>query len=130
MTDSSVVTFCIPPAHEHPLRLGMAGTLLVVLRAEQGVGKTIAAPLVAKATGCERIYADEPDRRAVDLDLYEGRRVLVCSNDDYQPSDDAAPVLRISIEGDRPRDTLRSLLTAFGQSVEALSVMNTPSLSA
>lgn len=106
------------------------GPLLVVLRAPQGCGKTRFAGIVAKATACERVYADEPDGRAVSRDLRKGRRVLVCTNGDYVPADESTPVLRISIEGDRPRDTLRSLLTAFGQSVEALSVMNTPSLSA
>lgn len=107
-----------------------SGPLLVVLRAPQGCGKTRFAGIVAKATACERVYADEPDDRAVGRDLSKGRRVLVCTNGDYVPADESTPVLRIGVDGTHPAATLRGLLAAFGQSVEALSVMNTPSLSA
>lgn len=106
------------------------GPLLVVLRAPQGCGKTRFAGIVAKATACERVYADEPDGRAVSRDLRKGRRVLVCTNEDYVPADESTPVLRIGVDGTHPAATLRGLRAAFGQSAEALSVMNTPSLSA
>lgn len=106
------------------------GPLLVVLRAPQGCGKTRFAGIVAKATACERVYADEPDGRAVGRDLSKGRRVLVCTNEDYVPADESTPVLRIGVDGAQPAATLRGLLEGFGQSVDALSVMNTPSLSA
>lgn len=105
----------------------MCGPLLVVLCGPQGCGKTTVASLIAKATACERIYDDEPegDFSAIRRELALGRRVLVCtSNPDY-PAAFAAPVLRISLEGDRPTDALRSVLAAFGQPADALSVMNT-----
>lgn len=107
--------------------MSTAGPLLVVLCGPQGCGKTTVAPLIAKATACERMYDDEPegDLSAIRRELALGRRVLVCtSNPDY-PAAFAAPVLRISLEGDRPTDALRSVLAAFGQPADALSFMNT-----
>ncbi|EGK73342.1 hypothetical protein METUNv1_00520 [Methyloversatilis universalis FAM5] len=91
--------------------------LLVILEGPQGCGKTTAAPFIAQAFGCTDIYADEPSRRAVETALYEGRRVLACvsGNFFFAPTDEAAPVIRISIEGDRPTPTLMTLLAALEQ---------------
>ena len=95
--------------------------LLVILEGPQGCGKTTAAPFIAKAFGCTEIYADEPEARDVEMDLYEGRRVLVCVNGDFfsdtefAPTDEFAPVIRISIEGDRPIETLWNFTAALQQ---------------
>lgn len=95
--------------------------LLVILEGPQGCGKTTAAPFIAQAFGCTEIYADEPDPRDVEMDLYEGRRVLVCVGGDFcddtefAPTDEFAPVIRISIEGDRPIETLWNFTAALKQ---------------
>lgn len=91
--------------------------LLVILEGREGCGKTTAAPFIAQAFGCTEIYADEPSHRAVDAALSEGRRVLACvsGNFFFAPNDEAAPVIRISIEGDRPTTTLLRLLAALEQ---------------
>jgi len=101
--------------------MSTAGALLVVLCGPQGCGKSTVAPLIAKATACERMYDDEPegDISVIRRELACGRRVLVCTNDPDFPAAVSAPVLRISLEGDRPTDALRSVLAAFGQPADA-----------
>ncbi|WP_374335080.1 hypothetical protein [Methyloversatilis sp.] len=91
--------------------------LLVILEGPQGCGKTIVAPYLAQALGCTRVHEDEPDARAVMMDLYEGRRVLVCAptGAEWEPAEQSAPTLRISIDGDHPVRTLHDLLRALGQ---------------
>lgn len=103
----------------------MSGPLLVILQAPQGCGKTTAAALIAQAFGCDSIHDDELNPRAVEADLYRGRRVLLCTPNDFHPTDEAAPVLRITIEGDHPTRSLHDLLIALGQPIDALSVINT-----
>ena len=98
----------------------MNGPLLVILDGPQGCGKTTVAPYLAQAFGCSRIYEDEPTPRTVAIDLYEGRRVLVCTSGGFEPLEDQnAPTLRITVEGDHPTRTLHQLMTALGHPAAA-----------
>jgi DNA polymerase III delta prime subunit len=94
----------------------MSTALLVILDGPQGCGKTTVAPYLAQAFGCTHIHDDEPSPRTVAMDLYAGRRVLVCTYSGFEPWEDQnAPTLRITINGDHPTLTLWNLLAALQQ---------------
>lgn len=101
----------------------MSTALLVILDGPQGCGKTTVAPYLAQAFGCTHIHEDEPSPRTVAMDLYEGRRVLVCTFGGFEPWEvQNAPTLRISLDGDDPTRTLLGLMKALGQDKACLAL--------